>query len=257
MKIEIDETNKVIKVPIPLTSQSGKIRVKVRNDFTEYGLPTPTRQIPFSLKHYVEWQIGYDVDKSNLEKLALSTLPYTEFKGANNKPKAFYELSEYLYYFVQWGLITKVEIGDLLTTLENIRQKDFLDSNFNITRDRTQPKEVLEMVFYHLEVKYPLLVYSFDSLDISVEIAVREKQRAVDIQPMLYVCFPLEKLQPAPGMPFLLKRTAQPKEHAYLLLADQDKYFLLETMKIFGILSANHKHDVLEILKAILCIKKN
>ncbi|WP_163532859.1 R.Pab1 family restriction endonuclease [Helicobacter suis] len=259
MRIEVDETNKIIKVPIPLTSQSGKIRVKIRNNFTGYGLPTPTRQIPFSLKHYVEWQIGYDVDKSNLEKLNLSTLPNTEFGGANGKYKALYELSEYLYYFVQWGLITKEEIEELLTTIEEIQEGFFIEQNFRMYPYPyyIQPIKILERLFYRFEVGYPLLVYPFDSLGILVEIVVKEKQRAVGVQPMLYVCLPLERLQPAPGMPFLLGRTAQPKEYAYLLLADGYQALLLELMWLFGILSADHKHDVLEILKVILCTKKN
>lgn len=54
MKIQKCE-NKQIFVEIPLTTQSGKTRVKTRNSFYEYGLPTATRQIPFSQKHYIEW----------------------------------------------------------------------------------------------------------------------------------------------------------------------------------------------------------
>ena len=76
------ENNK-IRIEIPLTTQSGKIRVKIRNSFYEYGIPTATKQIPFSQKHYIEWQIGYDVDKSDKEKLALST------KESNEKHFAF------------------------------------------------------------------------------------------------------------------------------------------------------------------------
>ncbi|WP_163531555.1 R.Pab1 family restriction endonuclease [Helicobacter suis] len=250
MRIEVDEINKVIKVPIPLTEQTGKMRVKLR--FGGYGLPTPTRQIPFSLKHYVEWQIGYDVDKSNPEKLALSTLPYTEFRGANGKYKALYELSEYLYYFVQWGLITKEKIKELFTTLE--QERSFIEQNFSYYI--IQSIKISER-FYYSEVRYPLLVYPFDSSGILVEIVVKEKQRAVGVQPMLYFCLPLKKLQSAPLTPSLLGRTAQPKEYAYLLLADGYQTLLFELMWLFGILSASHKHDVLEILKAITCIKKN
>ena len=40
------EDNKIY-IEIPLTSQSGKARVKIRNSFYEYGLPTATKQNPF------------------------------------------------------------------------------------------------------------------------------------------------------------------------------------------------------------------
>ena len=111
-----------LKSNIRLTTQSGKTRVKTRNSFYEYGLPTATRQTPFSQKHYIEW--GYDVDKSDKKKLALSTLQDIEFVGANGKTKALYELSEYLYYFTQWGIITESEIINLLTFLQNINDDE-------------------------------------------------------------------------------------------------------------------------------------
>ncbi len=57
--IKVSGDKKVIEVSIPLTSISGKVRVKIRHAFSDYGISTATRKIPFSLKHYVEWQIGY------------------------------------------------------------------------------------------------------------------------------------------------------------------------------------------------------
>ena len=52
MRISKLEDNKIY-IEIPLTSQSGKARVKIRNSFYEYGLPTATKQNPFSQKHYI------------------------------------------------------------------------------------------------------------------------------------------------------------------------------------------------------------
>ncbi|CAJ99608.1 hypothetical protein fragment 1 [Helicobacter acinonychis str. Sheeba] len=43
----------MIGIPIPLTSISGKVRVKIRYAFSDYGVLTATRKIPFSLKHYI------------------------------------------------------------------------------------------------------------------------------------------------------------------------------------------------------------
>lgn len=133
MRISKFEDNKIF-IEIHLTSQSGKARVKIRNSFYEYGLPTATRQIPFSQKHYIEWQIGYDADKSDNEKMNLTSLKTTEFIGANGKKKALYELSEYLFYFTKFGIIKINEINDILKFLENINSNDFLDSQFQILR---------------------------------------------------------------------------------------------------------------------------
>ncbi len=89
--IKIDNNKKVIEVSIPLTSISGKVRVKIRHTFSDYGISTATRKIPFSLKHYVEWQIGYDVPIKDKEKFELTTLKDEKyhFLGANNKVKPF------------------------------------------------------------------------------------------------------------------------------------------------------------------------
>lgn len=75
-----------------------------------------------------------------------------------------------------------------------------------------------------------------------------EKQRAVSIQPVLYVCFPITELHCNPS---LLGRVAESKEYGLLILASKDKDFLLETFKIFGMLSKNHNYDVCEIIKII------
>ena len=131
MRINKLEDNKIY-VEIPLTSQSGKSRVKIRNSFYEYGLPTATKQNPFSQKHYIEWQIGYDADKSDNDKMKLTSLKNTEFIGANGKNKSLYELSEYLFYFVKWEIISIDEINYILSFLENINKNNFLDSNFQI-----------------------------------------------------------------------------------------------------------------------------
>lgn len=250
MRVSKFEDNKIF-IEIPLTAQSGKARVKTRNSFYEYGLPTATRQIQFSQKHYIEWQIGYDADKSDNEKMNLTSLKTTEFIGANGKKKALYELSEYLFYFTKFGIIKINEINDILKFLENIDSSDFLDSQFQILRSHPIQQNILGIDFYCSEVKYPLLVHQFGSFDILIEIIIKEKQRAIGVQPMLYVCFPITELKPAVNKPDLIGRVADSKECAYLILDSKNKQFLLEAFKIFGILSESHNYDIRQILELI------
>lgn len=98
--IKVSGDKKMIEASIPLTSISGKVRVKIRHAFSDYGISTATRKIPFSLKHYVEWQIGYDVSIKDKEKFELTTLKDEKypFLGANNEVKTLYELSEMIDY---------------------------------------------------------------------------------------------------------------------------------------------------------------
>ncbi|WRE45205.1 R.Pab1 family restriction endonuclease [Helicobacter pylori] len=151
--IKVDYDKKMIEVSIPLTSISGKVRVKIRHAFSDYGISTATRKIPFSLKHYVEWQIGYDVpikDKEKFELTALKDKKY-HFLGANNKVKTLYELSEMIYYAKQLGLISLENLENTLKYLEE--QKQFIEDNFMITRERFRSHQFGGMRFSILELK--------------------------------------------------------------------------------------------------------
>ncbi|WRB09485.1 R.Pab1 family restriction endonuclease [Helicobacter pylori] len=171
--IKIDNNKKVIEVSIPLTSISGKARVKIRHAFSDYGISTATRKIPFSLKHYVEWQIGYDVPIKDKEKFELTTLKDEKyhFLGANNKVKTLYELSEIIYYAKRLGLIGLENLENTLKYLE--KQKQFIEDNF--IRERFRSHQFGGMDFELSRISYPLLIHSFNDNQLS-EIVIREQQ---------------------------------------------------------------------------------
>lgn len=174
--IKIDDDKKVIEVSIPLTSISGKVRVKIRHAFSDYGISTATRKIPFSLKHYVEWQIGYDVPIKDKEKLELTTLKDEKyhFLGANNKVKTLYELSEIIDYAKQLNLIGLENLENTLKYLK--KQKQFIEDSFMITRERFRSHQFAGMDFELSRISYPLLIHSFNDNQLSEEIVIREQQ---------------------------------------------------------------------------------
>ncbi|GAA7636650.1 R.Pab1 family restriction endonuclease [Helicobacter pylori] len=246
--IKINHDEKVIGIFIPLTSISGKVRVKIRHAFSDYGVSTATRRIPFSLKHYVEWQIGYDVPIKDKEKFELTTLKDKKyhFLGANNEVKTFYELSEIVYYAKQLGLISLENLENTLKYLE--KQKQFIEDNFMITRERFRSHQFGGMDFELSRISYPLLIHSFNDNQLS-EIVIREQQHGSKTQAMLYFCFSTLELKTATP---LLNRTATPKEHALLIIHQTNVPIFLEMLKIFGLLSQAHHNDVLKILEKIL-----
>ena len=67
-----------LKVVLPLTKPTGKIRIKERSFFGDYGLPVAGRTQSLGLTNYVEWQIGYDLlaNASNKSKTSLSDLTF-------------------------------------------------------------------------------------------------------------------------------------------------------------------------------------
>ncbi|GAA8187424.1 R.Pab1 family restriction endonuclease [Helicobacter pylori] len=246
--IKVNDDKKVIEVSIPLTSISGKARVKIRHAFSDYGISTATRKIPFSLKHYVEWQIGYDVPIKDKEKFELTTLKDEKyhFLGANNKRKTLYELSEIIDYAKRLGLISLENLENTLKYLE--KQKQFIEDSFMITRERFRSYQFGGMDFELSRISYPLLIHSFNDNQLS-EIVIREQQYGSKTQAMLYFCFSILELKTATP---LLNRTATLKEHALLTIHKTNALVFLEMLKIFGLLSQAHHNDVLKILEKIL-----
>ena len=249
-RIELDMENKIINVPILLTTTSGKIRVKNRSMVNEYGIPVATRRDGFSRNNYIEWQIGYDVVKKDVEKFSESSLPETNFIGANGKEKALYELSEYIFWFYKWGIIREKDLVEIEKYLRELPDENLLDENRELQIDRSHPiaKNINGFEFDYSQVKYPILVHKFGKYEIVTEIKITEKQRAVGTQPMLYLCFPITEL--FAKIP-LIGRVAEAKEFANFMISRENIWVFLEILKMFGILSRNHRRDALEILRVV------
>jgi len=249
--MQIVESSHTLAVTIPLTSPKGKVRIKKHSCFSKYGKPVAVKQEPFSQLSYVEWQIGYDVVAKDSEQLLLTTLPDERYIGANGKTKALYELSEYIYYFYKWGIIKRGTLLAIKDFLQNLTTENFIENtaNFAIDRSHPVPKQFLGIDFFYTQVKYPLLVHKFSSYEILVEISIKEKQRAVGVQPMLYFCFPITELIPRTP---LLGRTAETNEKANFVISRTNIEIFINMIKIFGILSDSHNKDVLAILQKVM-----
>lgn len=268
-QIQIDDEKHILKVPIVLTATKSKIQIKNRSRSNEYGVPVATVRDGFTLDSYIEWMIGYDVkwgtinkkgekkktkNEDELKKLNKSTLKDTcHFIGSNGYIKALYELSEYIYYFYKWGVLSKQDLTAVKDFLDKIQEKDLIENNVELQIDRGHPvrKKIDGFDFEYTQVKYPLLVYKFgDEYKILTEIKISEKQYAVGVQPMMYLCFPVTKLQ-SDGEP-LVGRKAKTKEKAFFEINVQNIKVFLEILKIFGILSESHKTDVERIIETII-----
>ena len=247
----LDKGNKKITVAIPLTRGKDKTRIKKRNFFNEYGIPVSTKSENFSQACYVEWQIVYDVIISDKDKLKLTTVKDLLFIGANGKEKTIYELSEYLFYFYQWGVISKNNLLEIKSFLVSLSEEDFIDNPKNFAIERSYPvnKQVLGIDFFYTQVKYPMLVHKFGDYEVLTEIKITEKQYVIGVQPMLYFCFPITELKSTKS---LIGRTANAKETADFEITSNNISVFLEMLKIFGILSKNHNKDIITIIEKII-----
>ncbi len=256
----VNKKEKEIIVAIPLTTTSGKIRVKERDNIYGYGLPFASRRNPFNQKNYIEWQIGYDAEKpnnidnykkSNFKNYENTTLKDVNFVAYNKKTKALYELSEYLYYLVDFGIIKLTELQELKKDIERLENNELISKHPHCAIKRTHPNtEIINKVeFEILKVEYPQLIHKFQKYEIITEITIREKQKAVGVQPMLYFCFPITELTSKTP---LIGRCAEPKEYANFKINGENSFAILEMIRIFGMLSPSHQYDTVEILDLIL-----
>lgn len=247
---KINKESQSLIVAIPLTTTSGKIRVKERDNIYGYGLPFASRSKKFNQKNYIEWQIGYDIETIS-DKMNLTTLKEVNFVAYNKKKKALYELSEYLYYLAEFGVVSINQLNDLKDTIKNLKEKDLISKHPHCAIKRTHPnKEMINNLdFEILKIEYPQLIHRFENYEVITEITIREKQRAVGVQPMLYFCFPITELESDSP---LIGRCANIKEFAYFTINKNNAFIIIEMVKIFGMLSPSHQYDTLEIIDLII-----
>lgn len=140
----------------PLSKAMGKVRIKERFAFSDYGIPVPPTQTTITHKHYIEWQIGYDRVISRGEEY--------HFIGANGKKKQIYELSEFLDFGLDSGLLS---VDELLKLQEKIsHNKEFIEEKERIIRTNFIIDSIDGVEFLKSSVSYPLLVYRFEDKDI-------------------------------------------------------------------------------------------
>lgn len=247
--VKIGYDGEKLVVNLPMTQPTGKIRVKTRSFFGEYGNPMATRQELMNQKCYIEWQIGYDMlaDRNNIDKTTLSDRTFENYK---RETKYAYELSEIIFYSYKLGLIKDIDIEKTYKFIKGIKDNEFIDVIDSMRIMRTNPVEtkINQIDFYEMKVSYPLIVHKFGKYDIYTEVINKEKQRGVGVQPMLYVCIPIIELQ-FDEEP--LGRILKPKERGRWIIKEEEAKLALELFEIFGMLSKKHQYDVLAIMRML------
>lgn len=260
MSVKVFPDSGKITVEIPLTSPTGKMRIKSRGSLYQYGEPHPSRAKPFHPDNYLEWQISYDIAVAG-GNANISTLPNVRFRSHAGAEKALFELSELFCHFVLWGIISRDETEQLANELSALAPRDFMDSrpDCRIRGGAPGDKVINRLRFMRYELKYPKFIRRFPESDAIAEVIIREKQRAVGVQPMLYFCLPVYLLgapdimgRHSPDDSDLTGRCARKNETTEVVFGAASRRVILELMKMFGMLSKAHNGDVVEILRAIV-----
>ena len=80
-----------VRVRLPLTDVTGKVRVKEQTP-DGFGIPVAPSKSSLGEKHYIEWQIGYDIPNTNSPSL----VPQIKF-ARDGETKYGHELSKIIF----------------------------------------------------------------------------------------------------------------------------------------------------------------
>lgn len=244
MDYSIKEKNILISIH---ATNAGKFRFKKRKNRLDFGETFSTREFPFDEQTYLEWQIGYDVPIKDVEKGKKGTkLTSKHFVGSNGKEKYPYELSEIFFKAMELRLITKKEVENGLNEIKSY--KSFIDEKA-ITVERHSRLTINGINFEETSIKLPTL-FMIETLDgTQIEVSIQKQQYATGVQPMVYFCIPLRAFKNSSD---LLGKSSVSGDKLVYVINKTNVLNLIFMMKVFGMASKRHNHDVVKILEVLL-----
>jgi len=240
----IKENNILLTIP---ATNAGKFRFKKRKNRLDFGEIFSTREYIFDDQTYLEWQISYDVPMNDVEKGTKETkLTNKHFIGANGKKKYPYELSEIFYKAMVLEFISKKDVQNLLKEIAGYKR--FIDEKA-ITVEHHSKLTINGMNFEETSIKLPTL-FMVETLDgTQIEVSIEKQQYASGVQPMVYFCIPLKAFKNSSD---LYGKSSTAGDKLAYVINKINVLNLIFMMKVFGMASKRHNHDVVEILKVLL-----
>ena len=229
-----------VRVRLPLTDVTGKVRVKEMNP-GGFGIPVAPSRTRLGEKHYLEWQIGYDISNTN----SPSAVPQIKFQR-NGGTKFGYELAKIIFEAVRLGSLSTNDLVREIEALKKIPPTEFEESRavqVEVTTNATSDG------FQSVVQRLPQ--FTKTTAHGSVQIQLKQKQRAVGYQAMVYVCLPMNQILDMTGN--LRKPVpAKSKETVYYDFRRENAAFILDIIHAFGMASQQHNEDIRQIIGKIL-----
>ena len=244
MKYQIKDKNILLVIP---ATNAGKFRFKKRKNRLDFGETFSTRECCFDDETYLEWQIGYDIPVKDVQDGKGETkLTKKYFIGSNGKRKYPYELSELLYAAVDLGLITKINMEDLCDEVKGY--KNFIDEK-SISVEHHAKLTINGINFEETSIKLPTL-FMIETLDnTQIEVSIQKQQYASGVQPMIYFCIPIASFTNCSG---IMGRSSVAKDTLCYTISKDNVLNLIYLIKIFGMASKRHNHDIVQIIQTLL-----
>lgn len=246
--VRVEPTEQAVRVRLPLTDVTGKVRPKERTP-DGYGEALAPTKTALGQKHYLEWQIGYDTRDAAAPNV-VKEIQFTR-KG---ETKFGAELSKILVDALRIGVISR---DDLLRERDRLAKlaEATLEEREGITTEKTplEAKGVsLPEGFTRWTQKVPQFLRETEHGWIQIQL--KPRQRGVGNQAMVYVCLPMTAVRTPGGKP-RPTGPAHTKETVFYHFDKANSGFLLDIVRAFAIASKQHNEDMGQILGKILEMK--
>jgi hypothetical protein len=228
-----------VRVRLPLTDVTGKVRVKEISP-DGFGIPVAPSKVSLGEKHYLEWQIGYDIPNTNSPTVVLQI----KFQR-NGETKYGHELSKIIFEAVKVGILSTNDLIGEIRKLEKIPATEFEESRPVQIETTTNSANGFQSSVQRLPQ------FTKSTPHGSVQIQLKQKQRAIGYQAMVYVCLPLNQVLDATGSP-RKPSPAKSKETVFYDFNRKNADLILDVVDAFGIASQQHNEDIRKILGKIL-----
>jgi hypothetical protein len=235
------ETNgDAVRVRLPLTDVTGKVRVKEKSS-DGFGLPVAPMKTLLNKKYYLEWQIGYDIASTN----SPTVVPEIRFIR-NGETKYGHELSKIIFEAVRVGIISTNDLIHEIDSLKKVQPNEFEENQaVQVEISTNSSADGFQSAIQRLPQFTKTTPHGW------VQIQLKQKQRAVGYQAMVYVCLPLNEVLTLDGAPRKIGN-AKSKETVYYNFNRANSDLLLDIIHAFGIASQQHNEDMRNILEKIL-----
>jgi hypothetical protein len=228
-----------VRARLPLTDVTGKVRVKEKTP-EGFGIPVAPSKTALGEKHYLEWQIGYDIPDTN----SPSVVPQIKFTRSG-ETKFGHELSKIIFDAVRLGLLSKNDLIREVEALKKIPPSEFEESRAVQIEVSTNSANGFQSAVERLPQFTKTTPHG------SVQIQLKQKQRAVGYMAMVYVCLPMNQVLDMNGNP-RKSGPAKSKETVYYDFNRENAAFILDIIHAFGIASQQHNEDIRQIIGKVL-----
>lgn len=236
-RILIEPTAGAVEARLPLTDVSGAARVKRFESEAGVGVPIAPTKTKLDDSCYLEWQISYDTTNPQ----HWSAVPAISFQR-DSRTKYGCELSKLISDARALGVLGDTQLRALRAELDALRDTT-LEETEKMAVVPDADGATLPEGFTRHAVKMP--VFQKITPHGRIEIQLKQKQRAVGYQAMVYACIPFARWDRPAG-------PARTKETVRVRFTQENAGFLLDLVRAFGIASREHNDDLGKILDALL-----